>query len=183
MKKKIVLFISTLVIALSCTSTAFAMEYGNTFPNYVKYSGGCYIEVSSSVGKGTIVLPNQYKDNTFSFDNRNGFNILNCTNSTVSGKFIFSSGTEYQLRFSSFNTCEIRANNSGTSVYQSITINSILNTNCNFMDNTDSDRQTDPVFVKYDFSFKEQFYITFRIIALVLVLGTNFLSYMRNRGY
>lgn len=181
--KKIILFISTLIIALGCTITAFAMEYGNTFPNYVKYSGGCYIEVNSSTGQGTIVLPDQYKDNTFSFINSSGFNILNCTNGTISGKFIYRNGTEYLLRFSSFSTCEIRQNNASTTQWQSVTINQILNTNCNFMDNTDSDRQSDPVFMKYDFSYKEQFYITFCIIALFLLLGTNFLYYMRNRGY
>lgn len=180
--KKITIFVLTLIFALGCTTTAFAMEYGNTFPNYVKYSGGCYIEVSSSVGKGTIVVPNNFKDNTFSFNTRSGFNILNCTNSTVSGRFIFANGTEYLLRFSSFDTCEIRQNSSSYQ-WQSVTINSILNTNCNFMDNTDSDRQTDERFEKYDFSFKEQFYISFAVVALFLILFTNFLYYMRNRGY
>lgn len=180
--KKITIFVLTLILALGCTTTAFAMEYGNTFPNYVKYSGGCYIEVSSSVGKGTIIVPYNFKDNTFSFNTRSGFNILNCTNSTVSGRFIFANGTEYLLRFSSFDTCEIRQNNSSYQ-WQSVTINSILNTNCNFMDNTDSDRQTDERFEKYDFSFKEQFYISFSVVALFLILFTNFLYYMRNRGY
>lgn len=180
--KKITIFVLTLILALGCTTTAFAMEYGNTFPNYVKYSGGCYIEVSSSVGKGTIIVPYNFKDNTFSFNTRSGFNILNCTNSTVSGRFIFANGTEYLLRFSSFDTCEIRHNNSSYQ-WQSVTINSILNTNCNFMDNTDSDRQTDERFEKYDFSFKEQFYISFAVVALFLILVTNFLYYMRNRGY
>lgn len=180
--KKITIFVLTLILALGCTTTAFAMEYGNTFPNYVKYSGGCYIEVSSSVGKGTIVIPNNFKNNTFSFSSRTGFNILNCTNSTVSGRFIFANGTEYLLRFAAFDTCEIRQSNSSYQ-WQSVTINSILNTNCDFMDNTDGDRQTDERFVKYDFSFKEQFYIGFAVVALFLILATNFLYYMRNRGY
>ncbi len=180
--KKISIFVLTLILALGCTTTAFAMEYGNTFPNYVKYSGGCYIEVSSSVGQGTIVVPNQFKNDTFSFYNRTGFNIINCTNSTVSGRFIFRNGSEYMLRFSSFGTCEIRQNNSSYQ-WQPVTINSILNTNCFFMDNTDSDRQTDERFVKYDFSFKEQFYIGFSSIAVFLILGSNYLYYMRNRGY
>lgn len=182
MKKKILLFITTFVIVLSFSTSAFAQEYGYTFPNYVQYSGGCYIEVNSSIGKGTIVCPITYQNNTFSFRNRTGYNVLNCTNSTVSGYFITAGGTQYTLRFTAFNTAEVRLSTT-TSTYTALTVNNILNTNVNFMDNTDSERQTDPVFVKYDFSFKEQFYIVFAVVGLFLILGTNFLYYMRNRGY
>ena len=181
--KKIIVFFATFVVALIGCTTAYCMEYGNTFPSYVQYSGGVYIEVNSSAGLGPLVLPITYKNNTFSFRNRSGFNVLNVTNGTLSGYFIFCNGTQYTLRIQAFNTAEIRANDNYSTPWQSLTINSILNTNVNFMDNTDSDRHSDPVFTKYDFSFKEQFYISFAVVALFLILATNFLYYMRNRGY
>ena len=51
------------------------------------------------------------------------------------------------------------------------------------MDNTTADRQTDEKFKKYDFTYKEQFYIAFAVIALFIICFTQFLYYMRNRGY
>lgn len=181
--KKIIAFLITLCVVLGCSVTAFAMEYGDKFPNYVNYAGGSYIEVNSSAGQGTLVLPVTYQNNTFSFSGVSGFNVCNITNSTVSGRFILRNGTEYSLRFQSFNTAEIRANSGYNPQWEILTIKNILNTNVIFMDNTDSNRQSDPVFVKYDFTFKEQFYISLAIVSVFLILFTQFIYYMRNRGY
>lgn len=49
MKKKII-FIVSLLLALSIPSVAYAEEYGNTYPAYVPVSGGAYIEVQCALG-------------------------------------------------------------------------------------------------------------------------------------
>ena len=53
MKKKII-FIVSLLLALSIPSVAYAEEYGNTYPAYVPVSGGAYIEVQCALGLSLI---------------------------------------------------------------------------------------------------------------------------------
>ena len=66
MKKKII-FIVSLLLALSIPSVAYAEEYGNTYPAYVPVSGGAYIEVQCALGRGTLVFAREYKDGYLAF--------------------------------------------------------------------------------------------------------------------
>ena len=66
MKKKII-FIVSLLLALSIPSVVYAEEYGNTYPAYVPVSGGAYIEVQCALGRGTLVFAREYKDGYFGF--------------------------------------------------------------------------------------------------------------------
>lgn len=167
--KKFTAFVFSFIIILFCFHTyAFGQEYGNTFPSYLNFCGGVYIEVESSFGTGSIVLPAQYKNDTISFNGHSGYSLVNCTNSMVAGRFVTSGGQEYYIRFQSWGTAEIRVDNSYSSTYEYLTVRNILNTNCNFTDNA-SDRQTDEIFEKYDFSYDEKFYISFAVIALFIV--------------
>lgn len=170
MKKKILLFLISLISVVNIFSfPAYGMEYENNFPDYLNFTGGCYCEVKSTVGTVALVFPIEYKSNTFGFDGHSGFNICNCTNGTVYGRAVFANGQEYYLRFQSFGTAEIRTDN-GYNQYEYLTINEILNTNIEFTDNSSSDRQSDPLFKGYDFGFKEQFYISFAVFGLFILI-------------
>lgn len=172
MKKKILLFTVTLISLFSVFNfSAYGMEYGNTFPNYAEFTGGCYCEVKSSVGTVALIFPSEYKSGSFGFYGVSGFNICNCTDSTIYGRAVFPSGDEYYLRFQSFGTAEIsRAN--VYNQYEYLTIFEILNTNIDFTDNSEADRQTDPIFKEYDFNYKEQFYISFAAVALFVLVAS-----------
>lgn len=165
--KKLIIFLTTIVCCLTSATAVYAAEYGEQFPNYLKYSGGGYIEVQSSAGSGTIIVPNQYKTNTFGFDNR-GYNIFNCSSSTVTGRFITTNGTEYTCRFQGFSSAEIRPLNANAQTqYVALTVNQILNTNISFMDNTEQGRDNVPS--RYEFSYIERFNIGFNIVCTMFV--------------
>ena len=55
MKKKII-FIVSLLLALSIPSVAYAEEYGNTYPAYVPVSGGAFFNVAHGVANA-VLLP------------------------------------------------------------------------------------------------------------------------------
>ena len=64
MWKKAVVCLAFLVVL---SSSVFAVEYSTEYPSYVPISGGAYIEVQSTLGRGSLVFPNQYQNNTFGF--------------------------------------------------------------------------------------------------------------------
>lgn len=56
-----------LVLLSVCCLPVCAVEYSTEYPSYVPISGGAYIEVQSTLGRGALVFPNQYQNNTFGF--------------------------------------------------------------------------------------------------------------------
>lgn len=165
MIKKLILFIITALSCIMICSPVYAMEYGESFPNYVQYSGGGYIEVESSSGTGTIIVPNQFKNDTFGFSG-SSFNVFNCSSSTVNGRFILRNGTEYTLRFQGYNNAEIRQLN-GSQTYNPITITKILNTNVEFIDNTGQGRESE--FRTYDLNNKDILFLSIPILCSSLI--------------
>ena len=96
MKKKII-FIVSLLLALSIPSVAYAEEYGNTYPAYVPVSGGAYIEVQCALGRGTLVFAREYKDGYFGFYG-SGYSPANISRSTISGTYYTAAGAKYNAR-------------------------------------------------------------------------------------
>ena len=139
MKKKILTVLLTLVCVLSLPVTAFAEEYGNEYPTYVKYSGGAYIEVQSAIGRGTIVLQDSYKSGYIGFTG-DKYYLCNLSNSTITGRFILSNGTEYTCRFSPFEAPQYYYQSGTVNQYRYLNTTQIYNTNCEFIDNTSLER-------------------------------------------
>lgn len=135
MKKKIIAFFVTALCLVSFPLTAFAAEYGEDYPSYVKYSGGAYIEVQSSIGRGTIVLQNSYKSGFIGFTGDNYY-LCNLSNSTLTGRFVLTNGTEYTCRFSAFEAPQYQYRNGVTNEWRYLNTTQIYNTNCEFIDNT-----------------------------------------------
>ena len=102
MKKKII-FIVSLLLALSIPSVAYAEEYGNTYPAYVPVSGGAYIEVQCALGRGTLVFAREYKDGYFGFYG-SGYSPANISRSTISGTYYTAAGAKYNtnVKFEDF---------------------------------------------------------------------------------
>lgn len=139
MKKKILTILLTLVCILSLPVTAFGAEYGNEYPTYVKYSGGAYIEVQSAIGRGTIVLQDSYKNGFIGFTG-DKYYLCNLSNSTITGRFILSNGTEYNCRFSAFEAPQYYYQYGTTNQWRYLNTTQIYNTNCEFIDNTSLER-------------------------------------------
>ena len=142
--KKAVVCLAFLVVL---SSSVFAVEYSTEYPSYVPISGGAYIEVQSTLGRGSLVFPNQYQNNTFGFSG-SGLNLCNITYSTVSGYFYSASGSPVQVRFQRYNTLEYYyENGSWGNEWRPVTISAIYNTNVRFIDNTTLTRaQEGPIF-------------------------------------
>ena len=138
-KKKImsIIFVAALIFIIPLN--AYAAEYGNEYPSYLNYSGGAYIEVQSSIGRGTLILPNTYKSNYIGFYG-NGYNLCNLSNSTLTGRFVLQNGTTYTARFNAFSTSQYYYESGMTREYRDLSISKIYNTNCDFIDETTMER-------------------------------------------
>lgn len=133
MKNKILVFVSVLIISCSIPCTVFAEEYGNTFPSYIQQSGGAYIEVQSSVGRGSFIFQSEFKNGYFGFYG-SGYNLCNLSKSSISGSFITENGRAYDIRFTSFNTAEYYYRDGYNYEWRTLDTSKIYNTNVEFID-------------------------------------------------
>lgn len=147
-------------------SPAYAMTYNNDFPDYVPYAGGAYIEVNDTTFQGcTLIFPIDIQKGCISFLGSSNSDIVNITNSTISGYLYTKTGVQYIVRMGSLDTVEYRTN-SYPYDWNELNITQILNTNVVFEDLTDRDRQNDnPYFTTY-----EKVCLTFGFIAVFLLL-------------
>lgn len=139
MNKKILIFLLTLICVVSIPLSALAEDYGTEYPNYISYSGGAYIEVQSTLGRGSLVFQDTYKIGYLGFYG-SGYNLCNISNSTLSCRFILENGTIYQARISSFSTPQYYYESGVTREWRTLNTTKIYNTNCEFVDNTIKNR-------------------------------------------
>ncbi len=166
-KKCLSLFVALIgVFIMSLCFPVYAEEYGAQYPSYVNQSGGCFIECQSNLGKGTLILPMNYCKDTFGFSGQH-YNVMNITNSTVSGYFVLENGTTYNARASSFNTFQYQSNDDYYSRWYDLTVSKIYNTNAQFIDNN-GDRGN----IIFNFSLLEWFLIL-EVVVLALLLIVN----------
>ena len=145
---------------------AYAMTYNNDFPDYVPYAGGAYIEVNDTTFQGcTLIFPIDIQKGCISFLGSSNSDIVNITNSTISGYLYTKTGVQYTVRMGSLDTVEYRTN-SYPYDWNELNITQILNTNVVFEDLTDLDRQNDNPY----FSTYEKVCLTFGFIAVLLLL-------------
>lgn len=134
---KIILFC---ILSVSiCSTSAYAVYYEGSFPyDETALTGGGYIECGSSIGDIVILLPQQYIDNYLTFTTSG--NLFNVSNANISC-LVFKNGQSYSARFQSFSTLEYRIQSGVNYTYTPIVTNSIQDTNCIFM--TESERIND----------------------------------------
>jgi len=171
MKKIIMTIIITLVLGVLSSVSVFAKVYDETFPAYVNISGGAWIEVQTSQGRITVIVPSNYIHNTFGFSG-NGNNVANLTNAVVSGNVFHSGYFSYygsprtlQCRFTSMGTLEVYEPyyQSGYTYqrWTSLPITQIYATNIALEDTTNLDRQNN----------RHLYTTTERIMMFISILG------------
>ncbi|MCH5315279.1 MAG: hypothetical protein J1E81_05145 [Eubacterium sp.] len=169
MKKKLLLFLLTCIFIISVPFSALAEDYGTEYPAYIPYSGGAYIEVQSSLGRGSLVFQDTYKTGYFGFSG-SGYNLFNISNSTLTGRLIMQNGTTYQARFSSFNTLQYYYESGMTREWRDVTTSKIYNTNCEFLDNTTNDRgNIIDIFYGDSFNYSVVAFLAFILIVLIII--------------
>lgn len=121
---------------------ALAYTYGSSYPDYLPFVGAHYIEVQSSLGRGSIIVSTTVPDRSLSVSSINS-NIYNTTNSNISGVFRTENGSDYSIRFPSFSYPEYAVTSGYNTSWTPLTVSQILNTNFQFVDFKNSDKQND----------------------------------------
>lgn len=161
-KKYVVSFLLSLIFAFSIPVTVYAAEYGSEYPDYVKFSGGAYIEVQSAIGRGTIVLQDTYKTGYLGFTG-DRYYLCNLSNSTITGRFVTTNGTVYNCRFSSFEAPQYYQDSGVSGTWRYLNTSDVFNTNVELIDLTDKDRGN-----LIDVFDNNEFY--YFVVSLMLVL-------------
>ena len=169
-KKVCLSFCVTLILlfTVSLCCPIYAAEYGGQYPAYLEQSGSCFIECQTNLGRGTIVVPLNYTNDTFGFYGDGG-QVMNLTSYTISGYFVTQSGTTYEMRFTSFSTPQYVYSSDWSSRYQDLTVTAIYNTNVSFLDDV-ADRGSEA----YNLTAYQEAVIT----LLAILLCMNFCWYL-----
>lgn len=167
MKKiRVVTFILTLIICLGIPCIVYAQDYGTEYPDYIKYSGGAYIEVQSSIGRGSAVFQDTYKNGYLGFYG-SGYNICNLSKTSISGLFVTAGGQEYNCRISSFGVIQYYYESGNTREWRDLNTTEIINTNVTFIDYTENKR--DNIFDLFDYDIYK-YAVVFLLFLCLLVL-------------
>lgn len=169
MKNKILVFIFALIISCSVPCTVFAEEYGNTYPSYIQQSGGAYIEVQSTLGRGSFIFQSEFKNGYFGFYG-SGYNICNLSKSSISGSFITENGRAYDIRFTSFNTPEYYYRDGYNYEWRTLDTSKIYNTNVEFIDDKLETRNN-----KIDLFDKDVFKYSVFVMSFLTTLCVGFI--------
>ena len=140
----------------------YAEEYGSAYPSYLSQSSACFVECETYLGKGTIVLPINFKQNTIGFYG-NDYELFNCTSSTLNGQFVLENGTTFTCRATSFNKFEVRSSSEYYNQYSELGVMQIYNTNVDFLDDIGERGNT-----VYSFTPFEQIVIVLLLFIVVL---------------
>ena len=142
----------------------YAADYGTTYPQYVKQSNACFIECDTALGKGSIVLPVNYKRDYIGFYGSTGFDVMNLYSTTISGQFVLENGTTYSIRAQGFSKFQYQTDEGYYNNYYDLNVSNIYNTNVMFSDNL-----SDRVNTVFDFSLFEQFLLSVLVLFFIVV--------------
>lgn len=167
--------VSAVIVSVLCFEVS-AESYGSNFPSYCPINGGAWSEISTEKGTACIVLRRSCISDIFGFYGSTGYDLVNVSESTVSGMIYFQSPTDYygspsslSCRFQSFGTLEVYvpySSNYGIRYeWQAFKMNSILNTNIDFKDEVSDRYNNDYV---YSVGEKQTMIIICLLIGLIL---------------
>ena len=164
----------TLAFIASLCFPTMAASYGKDYPPYLEQSASCFIECQTQLGRGTVVLPIDYCSDSLGFYGGNN-QLMNITNSTISGYFVLSNGTTYDLRFSAFFTPQYYQQDSWQGRYYDLNVSQIYNTNCFLLDYTENDRQTDGL----DWKSSQVWFVVIGLAVVLFIISTLVMAYRR----
>lgn len=177
-KRMIVTVMCFVVCSSICCTVCSAENYTDDFPSWCPISGGAYFEVETAQGTACVVVPRSYRFDYFGFTSSETYNIVNISNSTVSGNIYFKNASSYygnptslQCRFTSFGTLNVyvpyQNNYGGTSYqWQDLGITKIHNTNVALADEV-GDRHNNA----YIFTTEEKVLIFIAVVLIAILLN------------
>ncbi len=165
--KKWLSFLSVFCVLFAVFSSfpVYAVDYGTTYPQYVKQSNACFVECDTALGKGSIVFPVNYQKEYIGFYGSSGCELMNLYSNTITGQFVLENGTTYSVRASGFSKFEYQSTNGYYNNYYELNVTKIYNTNVEF-----SDSLGDRANTIYEFTMFEQLLLTFFIVFGFLIL-------------
>lgn len=169
------LIVAVFALCFLLSSSAFAIYYTNDYPVYLPFVGAKYVEVNTSLGRGSLVLSASIPDNYISVGMSNS-NLYNNTSSTLYGTFRTQNGADYSIRFQSFSTPEYYTAGYNPT-YTALGITEILNTNIKFVDFNDTDKQNDTFIITDNVTI---FYFSLLIVLTLSNILLCFLSLRRS---
>jgi len=136
--RKIIFFASVLFLLIPVIPVT-ALAITDNYPANAPIAGGVYIQANvTTLGNVLIFVPVEYQLNYLSFL-RGTTNVINIGNATVTCNLYSGNNYQnyYQARFTRFGTLEYYYNYQGSNYrWDPLTVNSIQNTNVQFVDNT-----------------------------------------------
>ena len=138
MKNAKILFV-TVILCIAFCVTASAVSYDDTPPSNLPYSGGCWFDLNTNLGRASVQVPIDWQFEGFGFttNNVNNKRIVNIRNTAVSGQMVVGN-TTYNIRFQSMGQLEYYYSyQSGNNTYWTwgaVTVNSINATNVKLVD-------------------------------------------------
>lgn len=170
MKKAFSVFISLFLFFVSVLP-ASAVYYEDTFPSdETGLTGGLFIECSTNIGDAVIVIPYNFKNDTFTFSTSG--NIFNASSTSISGA-LYLNGSQYTVRWAGYSYPQYRLSDTGYT-YTDLVINSVSDTNVVFI--TDNEELSND---NYYLSVYEKIVISFLCIILFFVFLSWFLLHKK----
>ena len=170
MKKIFCIFITLFLVSFSFLS-ASAVYYDDTFPSAeTGLTGGLFLECETNIGKCVIVVPYNYKNNTFTFSTSG--NVFNATSTSISCT-LFRNGQQYTCRWAGYSFPEYRLEATGYQ-YSDLTITKVTDTNIVFI--TDDDELSND---NYYLSVYEKIIISLLSVIVFLLFLMWFLLHRR----
>lgn len=165
--------IFTLLFIVSSCFPIFAAEYGEQYPSYLKQSGGCFIECQTNLGKGSLVFARNYQYDYIGFYGGDS-NLMNLQSGSISGQFVLTNGTTYDVRATGFSTFEYY-NSGDWGRYYDLTVSQIFNTNVQLTDD-----QSNRGNVIYDFGNFELAALALLVLLVALVSAFGIRLWIKN---
>lgn len=141
MIRKFKICVLSVMLLLVFSVQSFAAFYENSFPDYIEFKNGYYIEMTCNRGNAVLILPKSAYDNII-FDNDN--QMFNLSGSTINGVFCLGRNT-YPARFTSRNYLTAQVNPLNATWYD-IDIYSIDDTNVDFGNTNDFELNNDNLY-------------------------------------
>lgn len=154
------------IFLLLLCAPAFAYTYGSVYPDYLPSVGLKYVEVQSSLGRGSVIVSSSIPDTSLALSSVNN-NLYNTTGSNISGIFRLSNGTDYTIRFTSYSYPEYATTSGYNTVWTALTVSEIYNTNFKFVDYKNMNKQNDTFFVTDNV---QRLYISLFIVVIIVSL-------------
>ena len=134
------------IFLLLLCAPAFAYTYGSDYPDYLPSVGLKYVEVQSSLGRGSVIVSSTIPDTSIALSSVNN-NLYNTSGSNISGIFRTTNGTDYTIRFTGYSYPEYATTTGYNTVWTPLTVSEIYNTNFKFVDYKNMNKQNDTFFV------------------------------------